>query len=195
MKCRKDVVVPNEAAVGVFEDEKQANRAVRWLRRSGLRARATLEDGVFVVAVPSGPDEERARDVLDAVRRSHERTEVVKPTGWERLRRGLLSFETLGIGVAILVGAILMLAVGIWLWELGRMMGFVALVVVLVAGLAYFHFSGLPHSAVKAPRRYSHKHDITMEEEQQVQYRLAWARDQWRRSRESRFSRRRRRKH
>ena len=192
MRCHEDLVLPSEAAVGVFEDREQANRAVRWLRRSGLRATATFADGVFVVAVPSGPDEERARNILHAVDRSHERTEVVKPTGWEWFRGRFLSLETIGIVIAVLVGAGLLLAVGIWLWALSRMIGFVALIVVLLAGLAYFHFSGLPHSAVKAPRRYSHKHDITMEEEQQVQYRLAWARDQWRRSRESRFRRRRR---
>ena len=64
------------------------------------------------------------------------------------------------------------------------MVGWLGLIVVLLAALAYFHFSGVPHSAVKSPRRYSHKHDITMEDEQQVQYRLAWAREQYRKSRE-----------
>jgi hypothetical protein len=59
-----------------------------------------------------------------------------------------------------------------------------------VAGLAYFHFSGLPHSAVKSPRPYSHKHDVTMEMEQKVQYRLAWAREQYRKTRHGWFARR-----
>ncbi len=73
---------------------------------------------------------------------------------------------------------------GIWLWQLAGMMGWLALIVLLAAGLAFFHFSGIPHSAVKSPRPFSHKHDITLEDEQQVQYRLAWAREQYRKSRE-----------
>ncbi len=179
------------ATIGVFEDEKRANRTVRWLRRSGLHPQVERIGEAFAVVVPAGTEEEQAREVLRAVQRTQQRTEVVKPTGSAWLRERFFSLETFGIVVAVVTGGVLLLAIGIWLWALGRMMGFLALVVVLVAGLAYFHFSGLPHSAVKAPRRYSHKHDITMEEEQQVQYRLAWARDQWRRSRESRFRRRR----
>jgi hypothetical protein len=49
----------------------------------------------------------------------------------------------------------------------------------------------MPHSAVKAPRRNSHKHDVTMELEQQVRYRLAWARDEYRRAQRSQLKRKR----
>ncbi len=82
-----------------------------------------------------------------------------------------------------MIVAALLLAVAIWIWALAGMIGWLALILVLVAALVFFHFSGMPHSAVKDPRRFSHKHDVTMEMEQQVQYRLAWARDEWRKSR------------
>ena len=186
--------MPDGAIVGVFEDEERAKRTVRWLRRSGLHPRVEHVGQAFEVVVPFGPEEDEARSVLDSLQRAGKRPELTQPSGIDWLRSRLLNLETVGIVVAVIVLAVLALAVGIWLWALAGMIGWLMLPVVLVAALIYFHFSGLPHSAVKAPRRYSHKHDITMEEEQIVQYRLAWARDQWRRSRESRFLRRRRKK-
>lgn len=176
--------MPIETVVAAFDDEEQANRTVRWLRRSGLRARTEQVGRAFEVFVPAGRQERQAHRVLEAVERAGERTELSEVAGWERLRSRLLNLESVGIVVAVVAVAVLLLAIGIWLWTLAGMMGWLALVVVLLAGLAYFHFSGIPHSAVKAPRRYSHKHDITMEEEQQVQYRLAWAREQYRKSQE-----------
>lgn len=185
-----------DATVSAFDNEEEANRTVRWLRRSGLRARVERVGRGFEVVVPAGRQEERARSVLEALERAHTRSEPVQPTGWEWVRTRLLNLESVGMVISVVGLTVLSLAVGIWLWALSGMIGWLMVIVVLGAGLIYFHFSGMPHSAVKAPRRYSHKHDITMEEEQMVQYRLAWARDQWRRSRESRLSRflRRRRK-
>ena len=180
--------MPTEATVSAFDNEEEATRAVRWLRHSGLRARVVPVGRGFEVVVLSGRAE-RAREVLQALERSHQRPEPTEPTGWEWVRTRLLNLESAGIVIAVLVLAVFALAVGIWLWALAGMIGWFFVIVVLLAGLVYFHFSGMPHSAVKAPRRYSHKHDITMEDEQMVQYRLAWARDQWRRSRESRLSR------
>lgn len=184
--------MPIEVMVGAFEDEERAKRTLRMLRRSGLHARMEQVGRAFEVVVPSGPEARKARRVLEALERSHKRTELVKLTGWDLVRSRLLNLETVGIVVAVVVVAVLLLAIGIWLWTLGGMIGWLGLIVVLVAALAYFHFSGIPHSAVKAPRPYSHKHDITMEDEQVVQYRQAWARDQWRKSREwsSRWKRR-----
>jgi hypothetical protein len=183
--------VPDGAIVGVFEDAKRANRTVRWLRRSGLHPRVDRVGRAFEVTVPFGPEEQEAHRVLQALERTHERAELAKPTGWDWVRSRLFNLENVGIVVAVVGLAVLLLAIGIWLWTLVGMIGWLALIVVLAAALVYFHFSGIPHSAVKAPRRYSHKHDITMEDEQQVQYRLAWAREQYRKSRESRFLRRR----
>ena len=173
-----------EAIVGAFEDEELAKRTVRWLRRSGLHARMERVGRAFEVYVLSGREERRAHRVLLALERAHERTQLTEPTRWDRMRARLFNLESVGIVVAVLALALLLLSIGIWLWALAGMMGWLALIVVLLAALVYFHFSGIPHSAVKNPRRYSHKHDITMEDEQQVQYRLAWAREQYRKSRE-----------
>ena len=178
--------MPAEATVSAFDDEEEARRTVRWLRRSGLRARVVQVGRGFEVVVPSGR-RERALRVLQALERTHTRGEPVEPTGWDWVRTRLLNLETAGIVIAVVAIAVLLVAVGVWLWALAGMIGWLMLIVVLAAALVYFHFSGIPHSAVRAPRRYSHKHDITMEQEQIVQYRLAWARDQWRKSRESRW--------
>ena len=175
--------MPIEAIVAAFEDEEQANRTVRWLRRSRLDARTERVGRAFEVFVPAGRQEQKARRVLQAVERTRQRTELTEPTGWEKVRSRVINLESVGIVVAVAALTILALAVGIWLWALAGMVGWLGLIVVLLAGLAYFHFSGIPHSAVSKPRRYSHKHDITMEDEQQVQYRLAWAREQYRKSR------------
>ena len=181
-----------EAVVGVFEDAKRAQRTARWLRRSGLHPRVQQVRGAYEVVVPIGVEQQEARSVLQALEHAHTRGEPNAPTGWRWVRSRVLNLEVAGTVVAVAVVAGLLLAFGIWVWVVTGAIGWLGMIVVLVAGLAYFHFSGLPHSAVRAPRRYSHKHDITMEEEQQVQYRLAWARDQWRRSRESRYRRKRR---
>ncbi len=182
------------AIVGVFEEEERANRTVRWLRRSGLHPHVEHVGRTFEVVVPFGPEEQEARRVLQALESTGTRAELSEPTGWAWVRSRLLNLESVGILVALAVVAGLVLSLGIWVWVVTGMIGWLGMIVVVLAGLAYFHFSGLPHSAVKKPRRYSHKHDITMEDEQQVQYRLAWARDQWVRSQESRFRRRRKKK-
>ncbi len=179
--------MPIETTVGTFEDEERANRTVRWLRRSGLHARVQHEENVFDVVVPAGDEERQAREVLLALEHTHETLEISTPTGWEWVRARMLNVESVGTMIAVAVAALLLLVVGIWLWALVGMLGWLALIVALVAGFAYFHFSGLPHSAVKEPRPYSHKHDITMAEEQQVQYRLAWAREEYRKSRRWRW--------
>ena len=176
--------MPPEAIVGAFDDEELAERTVRWLRRSGLHARIQHVGRAYEVVVPAGREEAKAHRVLRAVELAHKRSELAEPSKWDKVRSRLLNLESVGIVVAIVVLAVLALAIGIWLWALAGMLGWLALIVVMLAALAYFHFSGIPHSAVKAPRPYSHKHDITMEEEQQVQYRLAWAREQYRKSQE-----------
>lgn len=183
--------MPAMAKVGAFPDEEQASRTARWLRRSGLHPRMTHVGAAFEVAVPSGSEEQRAHLVLHALERVGEHIEPAEPTAWEWVRSRLLNLEVAGLVVAVVFGLVLLGAVGLWLWELGSAMGWLVLVLMLVAGLAYFHFSGIPHSAVKAPRPYSHKHDITMDVEQQVQYRLAWSRDEYRRSQRWKFWRRR----
>lgn len=150
------------------------------------------EGETFVVSVPAGHEERAAQRVLQAVEHTHERPEPVRPTGWEWIRTRLLNVENLGTLLALVAAAILLAVVVFWLWELASIMGWLVLLLVVVAGLVFFHFSGIPHSAVKSPRPYSHKHDITMGMEQEVQYRLAWARDDYRKARRWRFGRRRR---
>ena len=44
--------MPTEAIVGAFDDEEQANRTVRWLRRSGLSVRMEKVGRAFEVSVP-----------------------------------------------------------------------------------------------------------------------------------------------
>lgn len=179
----QDCVVPTEAKIGSFEDEERAGRTVRWLLRSGLHARIVGTGETFEVVVPSGREEERAQSVLRALAHTREPTELPKPAGWDWVRSHVLRLESLATVLAVVVGTMFLFFIGIWLWALAGMLGWLGLIVVVVAGLVFFHFSGIPHSAVQGPRRYSHKHDVTMGLEQEVQYRLAWARDQYRKSR------------
>jgi hypothetical protein len=182
--------VPTEARVGVFDDAERAKRTVRWLRRSALHARAEQVGEAYEVVVPSEYEAQALR-VLETLERNRTQTGLAGLTRSGSMRRRLFNLELVGTVFAVVVGVVLLGAIGLWLWALAGMIGWLALILVLLAGLAYFHFSGVPHGAVRAPRRYSHKHDVTMEAEQQVQYRLAWAREQYRKSR--RWSLRRRR--
>jgi hypothetical protein len=115
--------VPAEAKVGASEDEERANRMVRWLRRSGLHAQMKQVGEAFEVVVPSGREERQARSVLQALQRTRERTELSEPTGWNRVRGRLLNVESAGTVFAVVVGAVLLLVIGIWLWALAGMVG------------------------------------------------------------------------
>ena len=182
--------MPSEAKVGAFEDEERARRTVRWLRRSGLHPRIEPVGEAFEVVVPSGPEELHARRVLQALERTRTGAELAEPTGWERVRSRMFNVESIGTAVFVVAGTVLLLVVGLGLWAFVGLAGWIAALVILVAGLVYFAAAGMQvHSAVKKPRRYSHKHDVTMGDEQEVQYRLAWLRGQYRKSRRWPFRR------
>ena len=132
--------------VAVFADKKSADRSLRWLRRAGLDPRVDPSRDGYEVRVPAGPQQQRALEVLHAVELSHKRGEVAKPTGWRWLRNRLVNLETLGVVVALATAVVLLIAIGIWIWSLVGMMGWLALIVVFAAALVYFHFSGTSQS-------------------------------------------------
>lgn len=174
-----------EARVAVFDTEERAQRAVRWLERSGMRPRIQPTGDRYAVVVPAGRAEHQAREVLAALERTRNRAEPPPPTGWDWVRSRIFNVESLGTLVFVVFGGILLLVLGIVMWAWVNEAGLVLVGVVLVAGLVYFAASGW-HSAVRSPRPSSGKHDTTQQEDEIVRYRHAWLRDQFGKSRRGR---------
>lgn len=159
--------------VRFFDTEDAADRAARWLQRAGIPAGARPAEGRFAVFVPAD-----RHDEADAVLAQRKRGLSPVPQGSPSLAERVFNMENLLTAVFVVLGvgfSVLVLAVA-FLVTTG--LGVVASIALVIAGVAYFHFSGW-HGAVKSPKRVTPKAGpITQDMFVTHDYRRAWLKDQ-----------------
>jgi hypothetical protein len=161
--------------VRTFHARSAAERTAKRLCGAGLSAWVQHPGEDYVVLVADG-QESAASDVLG---RRPESSQSV-PGVVERI----FNVEHLLTAVFVAGAASLALfAIGV-IVLLTKDLGWLGLVVVVIAGLAYFHFSGR-HSAVSRPDRLSSRAGPLIQNEMQDHnYRRAWLMQHFRRPRE-----------
>ncbi len=163
------------AAQRTLEVREEAERAWGWLRRSGLTpALRETDDGRYTLEVPAG-EQARAEGIFQAVAGVGQVAELPRTPWWERV----LTWENLGAGFAMVIGALLAAIAWMGFGGLIRWLGAGTALLVCVAGLVHIAYSGF--SAANAdPERITMSHGvITQDEAAVVSYRRAWVRQTW----------------
>jgi hypothetical protein len=170
----------DRAEIAAFADRAAAERARDRLERFVVWAE--VEDGSRGSIVTVRPaDRRRAEEILAAAPTAGPLPPVRRPSLWRRL----FGFETLGavLGVSLLV----LLAVGvlIGLWLAASLLGLVATIVVVVAGMVYLAFSG-GSAAIHEPEAGFEQHGPASQGPAlTVAYRRAWIRQMFRMGRKA----------
>lgn len=158
-----------------FADREEAERALGWLRRSGLTP--VLRDmggGRCTLEVPSG-QEARAEGILQAVAGIGHLAELPPTPRWRRV----LAWENVATLFAIAMGLLLMAVLVVGFGGLVRWFGVGGVAAFCVAGILYVAYSGFSAANEKPEPVSRGQGMITQNAAATVSYRRAWIRQTW----------------
>jgi len=158
--------------VRLLESEDEALRAVRWLRRARVPAEIGESDDAFVVLVAP---EHAAEAEFILNRRAAGPAPI--PDGAPGLGERIFNMENVLLVVFVVGGLFLVGIALVSAFMVAIRLGAVVAIALVIAGLAYFHFSGT-HSAVGKPGRLRLRTGpLAQDAEVRHNYRRAWIKD------------------